>query len=485
MKNNLSKGLSLGIISNILFVIIGYIIHYYLGNTMSASQYGTMGTIITILDFEYLFLNNGTRQSLSNTLAMQKFNTIDIIKKATILQVIVIIIMFSINYGGATFFASVLNDDGLIKYLKLVAFIIPINGFFVLTLGINEGVHRFSESAITGIVYCLAKLSVIPLVEFVFNDAMEGTIFGFLIGLFAALGFGVISIVKHKEVLNSKIDDRMSFRVFAKSTFGFSVFFIIVSVILSVDTLVVKSIILQPEMTGYYTGAVNFSKVSYYLLTAFFTISLPVVTKCYEDDEIQKLNSIMKKIITIILIFIFPITLIISSTSKVLLVSFYNIDFKTSSVALTILAFSHFIIGITVLLNMIIAGANKKKFSTILALSIFVVDLVLAIFLTKQIGINGTAIASIISSLIAVGFSINYIIKLFNQIIVKEHIKIIALGLLYWFLLLIASKYLIITNLLYLLIIYALLYFVWLIIMMLFKVLNINEIKEYLETFTK
>ena len=72
------KGVVFNVIYNLLFVVSGYLVHFFLGTTMTPSQYGLIGSIITILDFEYLFLNNGVRQSLSKEISKNKYDIKDL-----------------------------------------------------------------------------------------------------------------------------------------------------------------------------------------------------------------------------------------------------------------------------------------------------------------------------------------------------------------------------------------------------------------------
>ena len=47
---------------------------------------------------------------------------------------------------------------------------------------------------------------------------------------------------------------------------------------------------------GFYTGAVNFAKVSYYLLSAIYIVVLPVITQYYANKEIAKALETIKTV---------------------------------------------------------------------------------------------------------------------------------------------------------------------------------------------
>ena len=68
------RGLMLNLISNVMFFISGYALHYFLGNSMLPTAYGVVGTILTVLDFEYMFVSNGARQSLAGMISCNQYD---------------------------------------------------------------------------------------------------------------------------------------------------------------------------------------------------------------------------------------------------------------------------------------------------------------------------------------------------------------------------------------------------------------------------
>ncbi|MBM7688895.1 hypothetical protein BCR24_04440 [Enterococcus ureilyticus] len=470
------QGLLFNIIYNVLFVLTGYIMHYFLGSVMTPAQYGIVGTIITILDFEYLFLNNGVRQSLSKELSKKRYNIKDLLLKSLVFQLLLISVLFSINFFGAPVFANVLNDQSFSVYLKYVAFIIPINGIYVLSLGINDGLKHFVSSAWIGIFYAIAKLSVIPFVIYVFTDPVIGTVMGFLFAIFVALIVGIITIIRNRRDLIADFKAKIPFKSYIHSVFSFSLFFIIVSVVLSVDTLVVKSVVADKDMAGYYTGAVNFGKVSYFLLSAFFTIILPTTTAMYVAGNIDRMKKTVRDMMLIIVAFIMPITCIISASSGTLLSVFYSPEYKEATMTLAILAFSHFFMGVAVMTNMIISSTNEKKFSTWLALIMLVLDITACIILTNYYGIIGTAISSILCTFFTMLISALFMKKILFNLINKEIVKIIVFNLILWIVVFLIFKVISINNIFCLILIYGILYVAVLGILLSTKLLKIEKL---------
>lgn len=470
------KGLIYNLTSNIVFFLGGYVLHFFLGNTLSPINYGIIGTITTVLDFEYMFLSNGARQSLSKELSRKYYQPKDLIKKSIVFQLILVTAFFSINYYGAGFFASVLKDSSLTKYFKVASFLIPANGIYVLVLGINDGLQEFGKSAFISTLYPIIKLSAIPFILFVFSDPIIGMQMGFLLALLISICIGFLGIIKDRKKFNSTIENRISFVQVAHNTLGFSFFFIVVSLVLSMDTLVVKSVVVDKSMAGYYTGAVNFAKLSYFLLTACFTVILPVVSNLFSENNYQKAIKSISDTLVLIFTFITPITMLISAGSGFLMTNFYTSAYIKAAFPLALLAISHFFMGLTVFFNMVLSSLNKSRFSTNLSLITLAICLPLFIVAARLGGINLISLASVSATFLTLIASVIAVRKQLGPFISQQIWKLIAFNLLFWLVLRLIFNWLIISNLVYVVAIFGVFYLLFLLALHLSKVIDLKEI---------
>lgn len=396
------RGLIFNLASNVVFFFSGYVLHFFLGNTMPPASYGIVGTIITVLDFEYMFLSNGARQSLAKEISLKQHDIVDIIAKTITFQLIIIAFFFMVNFAGAPLFGIVLNDSSLELYFRVLAFLIPANGMFAILLGINDGLQRFGSSALLSIIYPILKLCVIPLIIFVFrDDPVVGVEVGFLTALLVTVLIGLVMLlaVRH-EFASRRMPSKIRFADVASHTLSFSFFFIVVSLVLSVDTLVVKSVVEPASMAGYYTGAVNFGKISYYLMSAFVTVILPVISKLVGEGKLDQAMAKAREIVIIAFAVILPISVIIAASSKSLLSAFYGQDYQIAAHTLSMLALSNFCMGMTVMLNMILSSYKAAHFSDVLSIGSLIVIIPVFVIAARTFGINGIATASLTSTLI-------------------------------------------------------------------------------------
>lgn len=389
----MNRGLVFNLISNVAFFVAGYAIHYFLGGFASPADYGVVGTIITVLDFEYLFVSNGARQSLARSIASRHYDGRQVIVRTLVIQFAVVALFFLIDFAGAPLFGVMLGDDALARYFRYAAFLVPANGLYVVMLGINDGLQRFGRSAFLATFYPMIKLGTIPLIILVFpNDPVIGLEVGYCSAMIVTIVIGLAMLVPIWRMLPAGEGRDFTWRAAAHGTLSFSLFFIMASLVLSADTLVVKAE-LPSQMAGYYTGAMNFGKTTYYLLQAFAVIILPVVSRLIAQGERDAAIGKARELLLLAFALILPMAVTISATSATLLAAFYSPRYTIAASALSFLALSSFFMGVTVMLNMLLNAERDARFSDWLSLISLIVVVTAFILSARWGGI--TAIAAI------------------------------------------------------------------------------------------
>lgn len=475
------RGLALNILSNLVFFISSYCIHYYLGSTVPAASYGIVGTIITVLDFEYMFVSNGARQSLSAHISSRNFDIKDLIWKTVGFQCLVVLFFFLVNFVGSPVFAAVFHDNSLQFYFKLAAFLIPANGFYVVLLGINDGLQRFGHSAFLSTIYPIFKLGVIPLIMFIFpHDPVSGVELGYLFAMLLTIIIGLLLLIPLQHRFSEGGSDKIRFSVVAQQTLSFSFFFIMVSIVLSLDTLVVKAVVEPDSMAGYYTGAMNFGKTSYYLLQAFAVIILPIVSRLMSVHKRDEALQAAQELVLIAFAFVLPLAMIISSTSGSLLTTFYHPSYAIASHALMFLAPSSFFMGITVVFNMVINIKRSNHFSDILSIVSLIIVIPLFILSAHFGGITYIALSSMVCTFAAMVISYLQAKHSFGDMFTGKTWKVIIINGAIWVVLFALTHVVTIHNLIELALIYAAIYAVYLACILKFGVVKLSSLRSAL-----
>ena len=94
-------GIILHLCSKLSFVVGSYTMHFFLGRYLPEAEYGVVGTIITIMNFEYIFFTDGVRQGMAKAISMNQYEERDLIRTGLLFQTAIVLIFFGGTYLGA------------------------------------------------------------------------------------------------------------------------------------------------------------------------------------------------------------------------------------------------------------------------------------------------------------------------------------------------------------------------------------------------
>ena len=451
------NGMFWHVVAKVVFVVSSYLLHYFLGQWVEPAEYGIIGTLLTIINFDYLFFSNGARQTVSKTIAQNKYDVTNLIKMGILFQSAIVLVVFIVNFFGADLIANGLGDNSLSGYIRQVAWLIPFTGIYFLCLGILNGFRLFISEAIIAITYPLLKLSVLVFVGFHLFQPINGTIIGFL---FAVALIALISM--HQVYLNRSLYHKKGKKIahmeFFKTTLSYSILFSVISAIMNSGTLILKALSGDNALVGYYTGCTTFGQVPYFLLTAIYLVILPIITQYYNNSDIRGANRTMKDIFLLVFMVLLPVATIISGLSKQILTSFYKEEYSIASSSLSILIWGTFFVGMTIIFNMIISSTNRKRFTTLMSVFILFAQIILCFVLTKYFSIDGTSMSLTIVSGLSMVLSYIYMTKIFGSIFDKKHYFIIIFNAAIFIMLKVISRIFNIHNLVFVIFLCGIIY---------------------------
>ena len=267
---------------------------------------------------------------------------------------------------------------------------------------------------------------------------------------------------------------KISTKLYLSNLNSFMVFFLLITTMLSIDMLFVNAGVKNQDYVGFYTGASNFAKVSYYLLTAIYLVSLPAITSKFSQKDIDGCNDTIRNLFMLILVFILPIVAIVAPTAGNMMSAFYTEEYRIAAGTTAVLMLSQFFIGMVVVFNVFILATKKQLFSVIIALIITIADALLLFLLVNNYSIFGAALATLISALVGAIVSCIRLMKVFKNIWSLQHTKVLVLNLLFTGAAFILSLVWITESFIQLLVVYAALYFLFLGICHFSRIANIK-----------
>lgn len=420
-------GIIFHLCSKISFVAGSYAMHFFLGRYLSEGEYGVVGTIITIMNFEYIFFTDGVRQGMAKAISMDRYEEKDLIRTGLLFQAGIVLLFFCGTYLGAPVIAGALGDQALTPYIRNLALLLPFTGVYSLMLGILNGHKAFRAEAGCGIIYPILKLSVIPAVLFIFQDAVLGTQMGFLL---AAVVISLISVSRVGHIRRSFKSSalRMPGGEYARTAFSYLLLFGASTFMMNLDTLILKRVSGDNEVVGYYTGVANFAKIPYYLLTAFYTVVLPVVTEKHMQGKREEAREKISDVMGLVLGFILPVVTIVSAASGHVLGLFYRPGYRRGENALSLLVFAIAFLGMTLIFSMILSAADKKKLIGTVSVGMLVLQAALCVILTEWLSLTGTALATWIAAGLGMLVSGAAAARLFGAFWQKKHTLLLGIN---------------------------------------------------------
>jgi len=420
-------GIILHVLNKMAFVIGSYGMHFFLGRYLSEEQYGVIGTIITIINFEYIFFTDGVRQGMSKSISAQRYDERQLIRMGTYVQLGMIAVFFVGTWFGAPLIAAVLGDHALVPYIRGVACLLPFTGIYSLMLGILNGHKAFAAEAGIGVIYPILKLSVIPFVVFLFEDAVIGTEAGFLLAGVVTMALSIGQVRRRRDTFQ-RAEEKMRAPEYVKTMLSYLLLFCVSTMLMNLDTLILKSVSGSDELVGYYTGVATFAKVPYFLLTAFYTVALPVVTRNYVAGEIGDARDAIRSLMTLIMGLVLPVAAIISAASGHILSLFYKPSYVVGQNALSLLSFAIAFLGMTLVFTMILSAADRKKFIAFLSVGMLVLELLLCPALTGPLSLTGTAMATFFTAGAGMVASFLHTKKIYGPFWQKKHTLLVVVN---------------------------------------------------------
>ena len=245
---------------------------------------------------------------------------------------------------------------------------------------------------------------------------------------------------------------------------------------MNIDLLIVKSNVSQDAEVGYYTGAVNFAKIPYYLLTAVFLVLLPVISSYYSAEKIEEAKKATQNILITISATVVPIVVMVCCSARKLLQVFYKPEYIQAGKALIYLMTGTFFLGMTVLLNMVISPINKKVFTTLLSMGMLLCDLTLCLILTPMKGFEGAAVSNLCATGIAFLLSLFYLTRHLGNIFDNKIVKNMVISLFFGLLLFLFVNHFEVRNIMQLTLLYGFVFTCQLVVETVLKTINIKEL---------
>ncbi len=397
MKQSLGKGTVYLMLAELVALVSSYAVQVGVARFLGPEVYGIFGVITALYLINRAFLNTGIPRATSKFVAESKDKVNAIFKTSLKLQLWSGLVFTLFYVFFARFIAGILKDASLTPYIiYLGLMVVPLALLALYSTGYMNGLRLFKEQAKIKILYPLLQ-AVFTFILVLFGFKIYGVLTGYLLSTLV----GLYLSWKYVRITDS---DEAVFPVKKLLLFAIpiSLSALFFTLMRNVNTLFVKSILVDNATVGLFTAAATLSSLPFSVFGALPVTLLPAVSGSIATGNLHLTRKYISKSVRYLLLILLPLSAIVAATASQILGLLYPNSYQAAASTLAILIFASTFLAIFTTLNAIIVGSGRPILQ-LMTVSLSVVLLAaLNILLIPLFGIVGSALASLISSFVAV-----------------------------------------------------------------------------------
>lgn len=396
-------------IAQAVVLLLGWITHPLIGRILGPGPYGIYGVVLSIQTIFGLFLALGVPMAISRFVAQDPQHARSILMQALRIQLIIAVLLGTITFLVSPLIARSLNDASLSSYLRFVAIVIFLQAGYPIFVQFLSGLHLFNRQALLTAFYAVTKLA----------GALSLILIWHVYGAFAGFAIGGLAAALLGWYWTRNIGRGDQIKLPLKSFLSFAGIYVLISVglqlLISLDLFMVKAILKDNVIAGYYNAAVTLSRISFMLLQSLTFVLLPSVsalTKPGADRE--QAAAFISDSLRYLIMLIIPGAALAAATSRSLLRLFYSAQYDQAATPLSILMVGLAAIAFFLLLANIVSGAGRAKVALFVTIIMLVLSPIFGWALIPNFGLIGAAWQTTIAGLIGLTILAVYTFRTFR-----------------------------------------------------------------------
>jgi len=400
----IARGTGIVFAGTVISMFFGFLSRAVIARYFSTGEYGVFNLALTVLSIALVVATLGFQNSLPREVAFYRekepSRVRNLISTALIIVAVNSIIWAIILILGAENIAQVFNEERLVYALKIVAFALPFSALIGIIISISQGFGRVREKVyFQNMVYPILWL-ILVLSLAIFNLPFASIFYVYLLAqslTFFALIFEVwrIRLLDFKFSFNLRI---------GKELIAFSLPLLLSGILIFVmnwtDTLML-GYYGTSEVVGLYNAATPLARLIPIFLNSAAFLYPPIAASLYAKGRLEELKRTYQILTKWIFLLTLPIFSVMFLFPEVTIEFLFGMKYLLASQALRILALSsmfHTFLGLNGL-SLVVIGETRfgLKSSSVSAM----LNVILNALLIPSYGIEGAAIATAVSYLVA------------------------------------------------------------------------------------
>jgi stage V sporulation protein B len=406
-------------LSEIIYNLSAYVIHSGMGRILGPAQYGRYGIVVTLTTMIVVLIGQGVPTAMAKYLGEiydTKIGLIPIIKKQTAkIQFILIGAVTVIFFFLAPVISLILHDKTLTPLFQLSTLVIPAFALASFYFYYYTGLHEFKTQAWLKTSRSFARLLFILGLALLLKSrgyALEGAIIGYILAPLS-IYFEANALDKFKKVRPEGFFD---WRKLLQYAWPMTLFLIAYEFLITIDLYLVKGILQNDYLTGIYNGAITVGRIPYFLFYALTIIILPAVSKSTSSNNHAETKKLIGQSLRLMVMFLLPIAILMAVYSQPVLQIFYGNKFLAAAGPMSILMAGVTFLTIFYVMAFALNGAGRVKAPMYIAFAGLATNIILSYFLIQKYALTGAAVATSITSFVAMALVLAYSYNFFGYL---------------------------------------------------------------------
>ncbi len=388
---------------NFLFRIFGLGTSFFttiiITKLFGINTFGNYSLIFAIAQIAALFFTLGIPNTLIKIIGNENFSYVQakklLIKGLKGALAFSIIPMFFFYFGATFFSETIFNNIQLKNYFLIIAIATPL--FIVHEILLYFFIATKKIMKYNFFMFVLPNVLLILFLFLFYNLKFDNhlTFLAFSISILITVLIEATTIF---ELKNQQIKSSISTLNLIKtaSPLLFSGLFIY---LLNNTNIILLGILSNESQVGIYNIAYKVGSIGFLVIVSVSTVITPKMAELYGQNNLLELKKLAHKATQLIAFLSLPLVLILILFSKFIL-SFWGENTSTGSTAMIIISIGVLLSAIAGNVDQILNMTNNQKILRNITIFSFFIHLIVSYFLIKEYGINGAAIATLITNVL-------------------------------------------------------------------------------------
>ncbi|MGV8085031.1 MAG: flippase [Candidatus Bilamarchaeum sp.] len=436
-SSEMARGSFWGLVGQIAIKLVSFVYVIYIARIASQEDIGVMYLALAIVTIVGLFVEFGISGSVSRYVpyyeGSKKFGKIKSLLYWSYMSLFLQLFVGVFFYLQADLVHMFYQNPSLPGAIKVFSLLIVLNSALRIATAFLSGSADIKNSQLINNIQAVAKLILTFAAVSFFGPTIFALCIGHLTSYIIAVAFAYPKVIKVTHSSKNQDNEGITQNEFVKEILPFGIVLTAISSLVvlftSADRLII-GYLMPSEMSetavAIYTIATSLAIVLIAFPSSIANIFLPIISKKIGagTKENEGLNKIINTAQRWALLITFPFGITMMVFSKEILGLFYGVNYEGGAATLAIFTIGVMIQSISYIISISLAAARRLDLELKVMIASTVVNIALNFALVPQFGIEGAAVASLISFIILSGISTYYANKLFNYRPEKQEINL-------------------------------------------------------------